>query len=57
MRIARICLVVPWHVALPGGGLVLTCVLCASGYLLTRPFQAAFQEREVSSLDNSFWSQ
>jgi len=40
MLIAAICLVDALAVALHGGGIVLTCV-CASGYLLTRLFQAA----------------
>jgi len=38
--IAAICLVDALAVALHGGGIVLTCA-CASGYLLTRLFQAA----------------
>jgi len=40
MLIAAICLVDALAVALHGGGIGLTCV-CASGYLLTRLFQAA----------------
>jgi hypothetical protein len=40
MLIAAICLVDALAVALHGGGIVLTCV-CASGYPLTRLFQAA----------------
>src|SRR5437762_7756521 len=40
MLIAAICLVDALAVALHGGGIVLTCA-CASGYLLTRLFQAA----------------
>jgi 4-hydroxybenzoate polyprenyltransferase len=40
MLIAAICLVDALAVALHGGGIVLTCV-CASGYLMTRLFQAA----------------
>jgi 4-hydroxybenzoate polyprenyltransferase len=40
MLIAAICLVDALAVALHGGGIALTCV-CASGYLLTRLFQAA----------------
>ena len=40
MLIAAICLVDALAVALHGGGIVLTCI-CASGYPLTRLFQAA----------------
>jgi len=40
MLIAAICLVDALAVALHGGGVVLTCV-CASGFVLTRLFQAA----------------
>jgi 4-hydroxybenzoate polyprenyltransferase len=39
MLIAAICLVDALAVALYGGGIVLAC-LCASGYVLTRLFQA-----------------
>ena len=40
MLIAAICLVDALAVALHGGGIILTCI-CASGYPLTRLFQAA----------------